>query len=68
MQLAKWRRANQRFEPGSRLSEKQWQQLIRDGVINGQILGPYTLVDVDQLDSSIELQAKTHDDIPDLLS
>ena len=40
--------------------------MIKDGVINGKILGAYTYVDVDQLSAQTVLRG-AEDDIPDLL-
>ncbi|MGY8872166.1 MAG: hypothetical protein ACKVJE_17140 [Pseudomonadales bacterium] len=67
MQLQKWKTVNRRFfETCAGPSLREWQQMIKDGVINGKILGAYTYVDVDQLSAQTVLRG-AEDDIPDLL-
>lgn len=68
MQLQKWTLVNKRyFAPRAGLSQLEWQALIRNGVVNGRIIGPYTFVDIDQLAASIELTGKPDTDMPNLL-
>ena len=68
MQLQKWTTVNRRlFASGSGPSRKEWEQMVKDGVINGRILGTSLYIDLDELASNTVLSPNPENDIPDLL-
>ncbi|SEG13961.1 hypothetical protein [Marinobacterium lutimaris] len=70
MQLQKWSTVNKRyFASRSGPSEKEWQAMIRDGIVNGRILGTLTYIDIDQIAAFTELPSQsTEEAVPDLLA
>lgn len=68
MQLQRWTTVNRRlFAEGSRLSRREWEDLIIHGHVNGRIIGTEVFVDADQLASNTILR-KTQNYALDLLS
>lgn len=69
MQLQKWSTLNRRFfAPGAGPSQKEWKQMVKDGVVNGRVIGAIVYIDEDQIAANIVLGAKQDNEIPDLLS
>lgn len=68
MQLQLWTTVNRRlFASGSGPSRKEWEQMVKDRVINGRILGRKLYIDLDELAANTVLSATPENDIPDLL-